>query len=130
MIERALEHDHPMFLLHTAAERLRWKRIVRPGLSRLEKIVSAAREEARKVTFEKMSHLLTAQNKNFLDQLLIVKPEHFRTPLNWLQRMPNDHTASQILETLEKIRYLKTAKVEQWPKCSLAPSIKPVSGSK
>ena len=47
LIERALEHDHPTFLLRSVMERLRWKQIVRPGLSVLERLVSRARVQAK-----------------------------------------------------------------------------------
>ena len=114
LVERALEHDHSSFLLRSGAERLRWQQILRPGLSVLERIVSAARVKARQITFERLKPLLIDTTKTFLDQLLVVEPDHFRTPLTWLQRMPNDHTASQILETLEKISYLKKAGVGSW----------------
>lgn len=114
LIERALEHDHPTFLLRSAIERLRWKRILRPGLTVLERLVVKAREQARAILFEQLKPVLTKETRQFLDQLLAVEDEDIRTPLTWLQRMPNDHTASQIRETLAKINYLKEAGVETW----------------
>lgn len=63
LVGRALEHDRPTFLLHAAIERLRWDRILRPGLTSLERIVSTARQRARQVTFDRVSHLLTPQGR-------------------------------------------------------------------
>ena len=74
LIERALEHDQPTFLLHTAAERLHGNRILRPGLTSLERMVAAARQRAREVTFERMSHLLTPQGKSVLDGVFCISP--------------------------------------------------------
>ncbi len=39
LLERALEHDRPTFLFQLASERLHRDKIVRPGVTRLEKIV-------------------------------------------------------------------------------------------
>ena len=114
LVDRALEHDRPTFLLHTAAERLRWDQILRPGLTVLERIVGTARERARTITFENLAHLFTPQGKGFFDHLLEVEEGDYRTPLTWLQRMPNDHTSAQIKATLEKIRFLQEAGVVAW----------------
>jgi TnpA family transposase len=122
LIERALEHDQPTFLLHTAAERLHGNRILRPGLTSLERMVATARQRAREVTFERMSQLLTPQGKSVLDALLEPDENSPRTTLSWLQRMPNDHTATQILATLEKIRFLQNAGTPNWDLTAINPN--------
>ncbi len=114
LVDRALEHDRPSFLLQLAAERLRWERILRPGLTVMERIVSTARQRARKVTYENMAHLLTPERKRFLDDLLTVEESDYRTSLAWLQRMPTDHTATQIKGTLDKIRFLQDVGIAGW----------------
>jgi TnpA family transposase len=122
LVERALEHDQPTFLLHTATEWLHGNRIVRPGLTSLERLVATARQQAREVTLARMAHLLTPQTKSFLDDLLAVDESSPRTTLSWLQRLPNDHTAPQILATLEKIRFLQTAGVPTWDLTAINPN--------
>ncbi|MDH3676240.1 MAG: Tn3 family transposase, partial [Anaerolineae bacterium] len=122
LVERALEHDQPTFLLHTALERLRWDRILRPGLTSLERIVSTARQQVRQVTFERVSHLLTPEGEKFLTNLLERDQGGYRTTLSWLQRMPNDHTAPQIVATLDKIRFLQQAQVPSWDLATLNPN--------
>jgi TnpA family transposase len=114
LVDRALEHDRPTFLLQLAAERQRWERILRPGLTMLERVVSTARQRARKVTYENMVHLLTPEGKQFLDDLLTVEEGDYRTSLAWLQRMPTDHTATQLKATLDKIRFLQDMGIAEW----------------
>ena len=114
LVERALEHDRPTFLLTVAAERLRWDRLLRPGLTTLERIVAGSRQQARTSTFENVVHLLTSQGIGFLDQLTAVDEGDFRTQLSWLQQMPNDHVASQIIATLNKIHFLQEAGIPDW----------------
>lgn len=114
LTERALEHDRPTFLLHAALERLLWERIVRPGLTRLERLVMGARQRAREATYARMRPLLTPACRTFLDSLLTPEEVGERTLLNWLQRAPNDNTATQIATTLDKIRFLQNAGVVTW----------------
>jgi len=47
LVERALEHDRPTLLLQLACERLRQAQLVRPGITSLERLVVAARTNAR-----------------------------------------------------------------------------------
>lgn len=119
---RALEHDPPTFLLHTATEQMRFNRILRPGLTILEQIISAARQRAREITFERVLPLLSPQRKRFLDNLLVPDESGSRTTLSWLQRIPNDHTAPQILATLLKIRFLQNAEVLNWDLSPINPN--------
>ena len=46
LVERALEHDKPTLLLQLACDKLRREQIVRPGLTRLERLVATARQQA------------------------------------------------------------------------------------
>ena len=50
LVERALEHDRPTLLLQLACEKLRTDQIVRPGPTRLERLVVAVRQEAQQKT--------------------------------------------------------------------------------
>ena len=45
--ERALEHDKPTLLLQLACDKLRREHIVRPGLTRLERLPTASAEVSR-----------------------------------------------------------------------------------
>ena len=51
LLARALEHDKPTLLLQLACEHLHRQRIVRPGITRLEAVVSAARGQAQNETY-------------------------------------------------------------------------------
>jgi Domain of unknown function (DUF4158) len=59
LVDRALEHDKPTWLLQLACDKLRRERIVRPGVTRLERLVAAAREQAQAETFQRLMPLLT-----------------------------------------------------------------------
>ena len=58
LVERALEHDKPTLLLQLACEKLRRDQIVRPGLTRLERLVATARQQAQTETFHRLTPLI------------------------------------------------------------------------
>jgi hypothetical protein len=67
--ERALEHDKPTLLLQLSCDQLRRDRIVRPGLTRLERLIATARQQAHLETFRRLTPLLTEAQLAMLDGL-------------------------------------------------------------
>ena len=63
LLERALEHDKPALLLQLACEKLHREKIVRPGVTRLERLVATAREQAHDETFRRLRHYWRASAK-------------------------------------------------------------------
>jgi Domain of unknown function (DUF4158) len=59
LVDRALEHDKPTLLLQLACDKLRREQIVRPGITRLERLIAAAREQAQAETFQRLTPWLT-----------------------------------------------------------------------
>lgn len=107
LVERALEHDKPTLLLQLACDRLRREKIVRPGITRLERLVLQVRQEAQTVTYRLVTPLLTEEHKRWLDGLLIADDVLHRTPLMWLRQAATANSPQAILTTLEKVVYLQ-----------------------
>lgn len=122
LLARALEHDKPTLLLQLACEKFYRERIVRPGVTRLERWVATAREKAHAETFRQLMPLLSDDRKTLLDGLLRPDATTGRTPLSWLRQESDSHAASQILATLQKIGFLQDEDVEQWDLSSLNPN--------
>jgi TnpA family transposase len=122
LVERALEHDKPTLLLQLACEKLYREKIVRPGVTRLERLVATARDQAHDETFRRLAPLLTEERKAFLDGLLTPDPQTGRTLLSWLRQEAVSHVASQIIATLQKIAFLYETGVPQWDLASLNPN--------
>src|SRR5262249_2726302 len=74
LVERALEHDKPTLLFQLACDKLRRDQLVRPGITRLERLVATAREQAHAETFRRLTPLLTSAQQGWLDSLLIPEP--------------------------------------------------------
>ena len=81
LIERALEHDKPTLLLQLACDHLRQEQLVRPGITRVERLVATAREQAHTATFQRLTPLLTTTRQAWLDSLLVPEPGLGRTRL-------------------------------------------------
>jgi Domain of unknown function (DUF4158) len=122
LVERALEHDQPTLLLQLACDELRREHIVRPGLTRLERLVATARQQAHEETFRRLSSLLTGERHTWLDSLLWPDPETGRPVLQWLRREASAHTATQLVETLKKVAFLLAAGVATWDLHGLNPN--------
>jgi hypothetical protein len=122
LVERALEHDKPTLLFQLACDKLRRDQIVRPGITRLERLVATAREQAHAETFQRLTPLLTPTQQAWFDNLLVPEPSLGRTRLAWLRQAAVSHAASQILMTLERIRFLGDAGVPHWTLTDLTPN--------
>ncbi len=122
VVERALEHDKPTLLLQLACEKLYREKIVRPGVTRLERLVATARDQAHDETFRQLTPLLSDDRKALLDELLTRDASTGRTRLNWLRQEAVSHAASQIIATLQKITFLQDAGVPQWDLSSVTPN--------
>src|SRR5439155_5653933 len=81
LVERALEHDKPTLLLQLLCEKLRGDQMVRPGITRLERLVATAREQAHAETFRRLTPWLTPAQQAWLDSLLVPEPSLGRTRL-------------------------------------------------
>jgi Domain of unknown function (DUF4158) len=120
--ERALEHDKPSLLLQLACDKLRREQIVRPGLTRLERLVATARQSAHTETFRRLTPLLTAARSTLLDDLLVPDPQTGRTVLNWLRREATAASAPQLGETLTKVSALLDMGIATWDLTHLNPN--------
>jgi hypothetical protein len=105
--ERALEHDRPLLLLQLLCERLHAQKMVRPGLTWLERSVATARQRAQTMTWELMAPLRSAHDRSWLDRLLVVDEAMGLTPLTRFRTGATSHSAGAILNVLEKIAALR-----------------------
>jgi hypothetical protein len=71
LLARALEHDKPSLLFQLTREHLLAEKIVRPGVTLLERLVMAARERGHRETFHRLASLFTNERLLTFDSLLI-----------------------------------------------------------
>jgi len=122
LLDRALEHDKPTLLYELACEKLRSEQLIRPGVTRLERLVAEARHEAQTATFRRLAPILTAECTAFLDTLLQLDPDRGMTPLAWLRRAAVANSPRAILGDLDKLDFLRQAGVASWKLDDLNPN--------
>ncbi len=120
LTERALEHDKPTLLLELACERLRAERVVRPGLTRIERLVGAARDRAVGETYRRLSPLLAGAMDRSLDGLLVREARLKGTPLGWLREGATANTPTAVKGQIEKLHFLRGLGVPDWDVSSLS----------
>jgi hypothetical protein len=111
-----------MLLLQLACDKLRREYSVRPGLTRLERLIATACQQAHDETWRRLTPLVTADQHPWLDSLLQPDAQTGRTVLTWLRREATAHTATQIVETLQKIAFLLAARIDTWDIVGLNPN--------
>jgi TnpA family transposase len=122
LVERALEHDRPTLLLQLACEKIRTNQIIRPGPTRLERLVVAVRQEAQHQTFRLLKPLLIDDVKALLDGLLIPDAARAGTALAWLRRAAVSNSPKAILHNIERLEFLRGAGVAGWTLDGLSPN--------
>ncbi len=122
LLARALEHDAPTVLFRLTLEKLKAEKIVRPGLSVVERLVAAAREKAQKHTFEQLAGLLTEPCQSFLDKLLVKDADLKTSRLEWLRQASVSNSPEAILSSLAKLTYLREQGVAEWDLSMLNPN--------
>ena len=106
LLDRALEHDKPTLLLGLVCERLFAAKILRPGITILERVVSHARDQAQFETYTRLESLLTDEHREKLDGLLRNDTVLGRTPLVWLRKGATRNSGGSILDAIAKREYL------------------------
>ena len=122
LLERALEHDKPTLLYELACEKLRTEQLVRPGVTRLERLVAETRERAQGETFQQLTPILTDDCQRLLDTLLEPDAARGMTPLAWLRRPAVSNSPKAIVGNLEKLMFLRATGVEGWSLEALNPN--------
>jgi hypothetical protein len=111
----ALEQDRPIVLFHLACTRLHELRLVRPGLTVIERsLVGTAREAARQETARRVAPLLTTKRCERLDGLLEVDAEIGRARATWLRHFPVAAAPSVMHDEMDKVVFLRELGVEGW----------------
>ena len=122
LLDRAMEHERPSLLFQLLCDKLRGEKIIRPGVTILERMVINARCSATTETFRRLKGLLTSTTKEFLDSLLLPDAITGQTPMTWLRRQETTNSPNSILKALSKLRFLEKHDVRSWDLSGLNPN--------
>ena len=122
LLDRALEHDRPLLLWQLACEKLAADKLVRPGVTVLERMVVAARRGAGRETMKRLAAVLDEPGRSLLDRLLTPDGSTDRTLLTWLRQGEVATTPTAILSALERRATLIGWGVDRWDLRALHPN--------
>ena len=122
LLDRALEHDRPLLLWQLACEKLAADKVVRPGVTVLERMIVTARRRAERETMRRLAAVLDEPGRSLLDGLLIPDESTDRTLLTWLRRGEVANTPTAILAALERRATLIGWGVDRWDLQALHPN--------
>ena len=122
LVERALEHDKPTLLLQMAAQKLHADKVVRPAITRLERMVAAARQKAHRETYRRLAPWLTPERQQMLDQLLVPTGEQTHAALIRFRRNATSATPPSILGALDRRADLLELEAHQFDLSCLNPN--------
>lgn len=122
LLDRAMEHDRPTLLFQLAAEHLRAAKLVRPGVTVLERVVASARDRAERETFRRLAGLLTDERRRQLDALLEIDPEIKRSRFAWLRKGAPEAKPRTILMELRKLDFVRGLGAAGWDLSTLNPN--------
>ena len=104
---RAMEHERPKALFTLAAEQLHARRVARPSVDALVRLIGSARERAHQATFDALADQLgDAGRRAHLDRLLTTRADGM-TWIEWLRTPAHETSPIEIRRQLEKFTYLK-----------------------
>ena len=109
LIPLAMENDNIMRLIKLSIEKLREQKIILPGITKIERIVSEVSGTAEDKIYEIINGSISTKQKKQLDGLIHVENEEQTTILAYLKEEPGQsspHTFMGVIERLEIIRSL------------------------
>ena len=126
LLQAALKHDSPLALLREACRWLRSEQIVRPGLTVLERTVSAARMDAERATHRELQPMLDGGLVPQLEALLIPDVELSKdgramTRLAWLAQEGKSGSRG-VLDQIAKLTFLRGLGSDGWDLSGLNPN--------
>lgn len=122
LFERALEHDRPIVLWQLVCERFLTEKMVRLGLSQIERMVASARNAAEEEIFRRVESIIDDVLAEGLDGLLQAEQPNHPTPLVSLRQSATSNSPKTILAGLNKLEKLQKWQVSSWNLSAVNPN--------
>lgn len=122
LVEQAKAHARPTALLSWATEHLQRQRVLRPGVTVLERMVVKARRQAEDEAYVALASIIEP-NRALLEGLLETDGTLGQTTrLAWLRQRERTNSARAIKVMLDKHAWLEQAGVASWDVRSVHPN--------
>ena len=103
----AMESDHVLRLIKLSIERLREQKIILPGITRIERMVSMVSQAAEDKIYQIINDCLTAKQKRQLDALINSLDEAQITKLAYLKEDQGKSTPKAFLNIIKRLETIR-----------------------
>jgi TnpA family transposase len=107
LIPYALENDNILRLIKLAIEELRRQKIILPGITTIEKIVSKVNQDAEQIILKTINGSLTVKQKQQLDKLIESSNELLTTTLVHLKEEPGQSSPAAFMNIIERLEIIR-----------------------
>jgi hypothetical protein len=122
LLPLAHKHDFARGLLAALIGHLHREKIVRPGISTLERLVTQVRNQVKEQIQDTIGAQLSEVQRQDLDALLHVSPGRSVSWLQWFKTPPPKAAAKHLIEWLEKIEVCRALGADQLDLSGLHPN--------
>ena len=103
----ALENDNILRLIKLAIEELRRQKIILPGITTIEKIVSKLSQDAKQIILKTINESLTIKQKQQLDKLIESSDELLTTTLVHLKEDPGQSSPAAFMNIIDRLEIIR-----------------------
>jgi TnpA family transposase len=109
LMKHALENDNLLLLIRLAIDHLRVQKIILPGITIIEKIVSEVSRNAENKVYEIICNSLSPTQKNSLEKL--IGSTGGQTILARLKEEPGQSSPSEFINVVERLKTIRELKI-------------------
>jgi TnpA family transposase len=107
LLNSALENGNTMYLVRTALDLLRKKKIILPVIPTIERMVWLARTRAEKRIYAILTRSLSKGQKSELEKLIDSTTNNNKTKLAWLREIPGHSSPDSFLKVIKRLQFIK-----------------------
>ncbi|SMC26196.1 Transposase and inactivated derivatives, TnpA family [Clostridium acidisoli DSM 12555] len=112
LLPYAIENDNVINLMKLAINEIKTQKIILPGITTIEKVVSEVIAKADEEFIEIVNNSITSDQKFKLDMLINAQTEDTNTKLGWLKEDQGHSSPKAFAEVIERLELIRSLKLE------------------
>lgn len=112
LLPYAIENDNIINLIKLAITELRKQKIILPGITTLEKLVSKVLAKADEEFIETVNNSITNEQKYKLDMLINAQTDGTKTKLAWLKEDQGHSSPKAFIQVIERLELIRSLKLD------------------
>lgn len=112
LLPYAIENDNIINLMKLAINEIKRQKIILPGITTIEKVVSEVIAKANEEFIEIVNNSITSDQKYKLDMLINAQTEDTKTRLGWLKEDQGHSSPKAFAEVIERLELIRSLNLE------------------